>query len=345
MTKFIQTIIQDIILNYKTGKMWYNPCMSKIKWNKKQKKILYKNIGILFALTVLCAVLARSGLLDGGETLQDIADRQAKEAGEASDISGDNFPAQEQAAPAESAVQPEKDSSQGENRKNSSTDASQAENNTAENESLQEGVSAMADRVTYRDDFYYESLNDTIKAQITGVSYPADDSTAAISYDTLRYVSVRYYNFHDVPQTGELICHKAIAQDLVEIFYELYEAHYPIEKITLIDAYGGDDELSMQDNNTSCFNYRDRPSGSLSNHAYGLAIDLNPLYNPYVAKGADGSLTIAPAGGEDYVDREQPFEHKIDEEDLAYRLFTEHGFTWGGDWNSLKDYQHFEKEI
>lgn len=203
----------------------------------------------------------------------------------------------------------------------------------------------MEDRVIYREGFYYESLNDTIKAQITGISYPADDSAAAISYDTLRYVSVRYYNFHDVPRTGELICHKAIAQDLVEIFYELYENHYPIERIELIDAYGGDDELSMQDNNTSCFNYRQRPLGSLSNHAYGLALDLNPLYNPYVASGEDGSLTILPAGSETYVDRDQSFEHKIDKNDLAYRLFTEHGFTWGGSWNSLKDYQHFEKEI
>lgn len=345
MTKFIQIIIQDIIPNYKKGKIWYNPCMSKNIWNKKQKKILYKNIGILFALTVLCAVLARSGLLNGGETLQDLADRQAQGAARGNDISEDNLPAKEQASSDEDAIQPEAESSQGENGKNFSADASQAESNTAENESLQQGVSAMSDRVTYRDGFYYESLNDTIKAQITGVSYPADDSEAAISYDTLRYVNVRYYNFHDVPQTGELICHKAVAQDLVEIFYELYEAHYPIEKIALIDAYGGDDELSMQDNNTSCFNYRDRPSGSLSNHAYGLAIDLNPLYNPYVAPAADGSLTIAPAGGEDYVDREQPFDHKIDKEDLAYELFTEHGFTWGGSWNSLKDYQHFEKEI
>lgn len=289
--------------------------MSRKRWNEKQKKILYKNIGILFALTVLCAVIARSGLLSGGETLQDLADKQARETEESAQS------------------------------KENTVSSSEPESAAAEQESFQQEESAMSDRVTYRDDFYYESLNDTIKAQITGVSYPADDSTAAISYDTLRYVSVRYYNFHDVPQTGELICHKAIAQDLVEIFYELYEAHYPVEKIALIDAYGGDDELSMQDNNTSCFNYRDRPSGSLSNHAYGLAIDLNPLYNPYVAKGADGSLTIAPAGSEDYVDRAQPFEHKIDREDLAYKLFTEHGFTWGGDWNSLKDYQHFEKEI
>lgn len=325
--------------------------------NKDQRKILYKNIGILLALTVFCAVLARSGLFDGGETLQELSERQAQENGAPADnpaapdaaSSETDLATGEQTTPGGDMSLPGNgltQGSRGENPSPEETSQPEAKNDSPENSGNgQQGASAMDDRITYQEGFYYESLNDTVKAQITGISYPADDSAAAISYDTLRYVSVRYYNFHDVPQTGELICHKAIARDLVEIFYELYEAHYPIEKIALIDAYGGDDELSMRDNNTSCFNYRDRPSGSLSNHAYGLALDLNPLYNPYVAKGGDGSLEIAPAGSESYVDREQTFEHKIDENDLAYRLFTEHGFTWGGSWNSLKDYQHFEKEI
>lgn len=323
--------------------------MSKIYWNKKQKKILYKNMGILFALTVLCAVLARSGLLGGGETLQDLAERQGAGAEESQEEDAGVSDPQGQDPSPESgsdALREESSPADGKAASSESRASEPADQTTSpENESLQQEESAMDDRVTYRDGFYYESLNDTIKAQITGVSYPADDSTAAISYDTLRYVNVRYYNFHNVPQTGELICHKAIAQDLVEIFYELYEIRYPIEKIALIDVYGGDDELSMQDNNTSCFNYRDRPSGSLSNHAYGLALDLNPLYNPYVAPGEDGSLTVAPADGRDYVDRARTFEHKIDPDDPAYKLFIEHGFTWGGSWNSLKDYQHFEKEI
>lgn len=203
----------------------------------------------------------------------------------------------------------------------------------------------MADRVIYQEGFYYESLSDAIKTRITGISYPADDTEAAVSYDTLRFVGVLYYDFNGESQSGELICHKAVAQDLVEIFYELYEIQYPIEKITLIDDYQGDDELSMQDNNTSCFNYRALPSGKLSNHAYGLAIDLNPFYNPYVTNQSDGSVNIAPAGSEEYADREQAFAHKIDKDDPAYKLFIQHGFTWGGSWRSVKDYQHFEKEI
>lgn len=297
--------------------------MKKNILNNNQKKILYKNIGILFALTVLCAVLVRSGLLNGGETLQDLAEKQQQTADDPqeSETVTDSLPGEDQ----------------------TSSEKSTASTQTEPEQ--QEGDNAMPDRVTYQDGFYYESLSDAIKIKITGISYPADDTAAAISYDTLRFVNVLYYDFSGNQQNGELICHKAIAQDLVEIFYELYEMRYPVEKITLIDDYQGDDELSMQDNNTSCFNYRALPSGRLSNHAYGLAIDLNPFYNPYVTYRNDGSVNIAPAGSEDYADRERSFEHKINAEDPACKLFIQHGFTWGGNWRTSKDYQHFEKKI
>lgn len=194
--------------------------------------------------------------------------------------------------------------------------------------------------------FYYEELSDEIKAKITGVSYPSDDSDIKISYDDLRYVSVKYYDFYDNVQTGEIICNKLIAQDIVDIFYELYLNGYQIDKIKLIDEYGGDDTLSMADNNTSSFNYRvvDNTS-SLSKHALGLAIDINPFYNPYLVFGGnpDGTDYISPKGSESFVNRDLDFEHKIDKDDLCYKLFKAHGFTWGGDWKSCKDWQHFQK--
>jgi hypothetical protein len=217
------------------------------------------------------------------------------------------------------------------------------------------------DRSVYEQGFYYEPLSDEIKKKITGISYPvteADKDTTAVtavnivsssekiqvSYDDLRYVSVLYYNFKGIERTGELICNKAIAQDLVEIFYELYRNEYQIEQISLIDEYSGDDVLSMLDNNTSCFNYRlVDGTTSLSKHALGLAIDINPFYNPYVVYKNDGTTYISPQGSETYADRSKEFAYKIDENDLCYKLFTEHGFTWGGNWNSLKDYQHFQK--
>lgn len=197
----------------------------------------------------------------------------------------------------------------------------------------------------YREGFYYEPLGEEVQNYITGISYPTDGAKE-ISYEELNYVHVLHYNFDGEVAHGELICNQAIAQDLVEIFYELYIAEYQIEKITLIDAYGGDDNASMIDNNTSCFNYRPvTGQTNLSRHALGLAIDINPFYNPYIRFLKEGGQIVLPEGSEAYTDRSAAFPYKIDTEDLCYRLFVEHGFIWGGNWNSMKDYQHFQKTL
>lgn len=159
--------------------------------------------------------------------------------------------------------------------------------------------------------------------------------------DTLQ---VQYVDFQGKSQQGVLICNKRISSDLKEIFKELYKAKYPIECIRPISEYGNDDERSMRANNTSCYCYRVvEGSTKLSKHAQGLAIDINPLYNPCVRRKKDGTLLIQPATGKPYVDRSKKFKYKITRQDLCYRLFTERGFRWGGAWRSLKDYQHFEK--
>lgn len=201
------------------------------------------------------------------------------------------------------------------------------------------------ERVTYQEGFYYEPLSAEQIAYITGVSYPAEE-TAEINYEDLSYVHVLHMNFEGSSAEGELICNKAIARDLVEIFYDLYIAQYQIEKITLIENYNGDDTASMRDNNTSCFNFRPVEGTShLSQHAYGLAIDINPFYNPYITYTANGSEIVSPEGSEIYTDRSSNFPYKIDQSDFCYQLFTEHGFIWGGNWNSCKDYQHFQKAL
>jgi len=211
------------------------------------------------------------------------------------------------------------------------------------------GTTLSEQRVSLTEDFYYEPLSDNLCRFITGISYPAvssDEEAAAlaVSYDNLRYVHVLHYDFDGNPAEGELICNEYIAQDLIEIFYELYQNEYQIERMVLIDEYDGDDTASMEDNNTSCFNYRVvEGSDNLSKHAYGLAIDINPFYNPYVTYEKDGTERVSPAAAVGYADRSTGFPYKIDEEDLCFRLFKEHGFTWGGNWNSLKDYQHFQK--
>ena len=157
-------------------------------------------------------------------------------------------------------------------------------------------------------------------------------------------MKIRYIDFDGKAQNGELICNQKIAQDLVEIFSELYDRQYPLASVRLVDDFGGDDLASMEADNTSCFNFREVTSfgggrHKLSLHAYGLAVDLNPLYNPYVKKGK-----ILPQSAKPYANRKHANPYRIDHEDLAYQLFTAHGFTWGGDWKSLKDYQHFEKK-
>lgn len=197
-------------------------------------------------------------------------------------------------------------------------------------------------RVMYQEGFFYEPIQEAVKQRILGISYGED---CTVPMEELRYVRILYVDFYGQTQQGELICNEYIAQDLVEIFYELYQAGYPLESVRLIDDFGGDHTLSMECNNTSCFNYRVvEGTSTLSKHAYGLAIDINPLYNPYVTYRG-GTQHVSPAISAPYADRSLDFPNKIDEADLCYQLFMEHGFTWGGDWRTMKDYQHFQKSL
>lgn len=336
----------------------------------RYKEILHmlaKPLGLLLVLIMICAFLARS--LSGSETLAEyaqknpeIAYRTEEPAAESpSDTAEKDTDSETQMAEAEITQTPDKPAAY-----NTREDTAGSTRNDLESENKEDlEMNEHPDRVTYQPGFYYEPLDQELIARITGISYPvpedqADDTTVpainimaenetpAVSYDDLRYVSVLYIDFNAREQEGELICNKAVAQDMLEIFYELYRNDYQIEQIRLIDEYSGDDTLSMADNNTSCFNYRVVDgTDSLSKHAYGLAIDINPFYNPYVVfnRNADGSTYISPPGSEVYADRSKDFAYKIDESDLCYKLFKEHGFTWGGDWNSCKDYQHFQKTL
>lgn len=187
--------------------------------------------------------------------------------------------------------------------------------------------------------FSYGKIDENIKSRIEGVSYPA--SGAEIGLEELSYVEILHYDFEGNINKGELIVNAELAKEVTEIFYELYENKYPVESVKLIDEFNGDDEASMTANNSSAFNYRTiAGTNKLSKHGRGAAIDINPLYNPCVTESG-----VAPAAGKRYADRKEEFAGKIDEDDLAYKLFTKAGWTWGGHWKSLKDYQHFEKDV
>lgn len=190
--------------------------------------------------------------------------------------------------------------------------------------------------------FFIRPINEDLKQKITGISFPKSEEKAQISYDDLAYIHVLHYDFNGQIRDGHLICNKKIAPKIAAVFQELYENAYPIEKIRLVDEYGGNDSKSMKDNNTSCFNYRKiAGTNKLSNHSFGLAVDINPLYNPYV-KTTRNKTIVFPDNATVYAERTKTFDHKIDQNDLAYRVFTKHGFIWGGGWINVKDYQHFE---
>ena len=189
--------------------------------------------------------------------------------------------------------------------------------------------------------FYSRVIDEEIFRRIDGKSYRENHM---VTIDELRYLRMLYKDINGKTHIGEMIVNQSIAADVLAIFRELYRQSYPIEQMVLVDDYDANDERSMSANNTSAFNYRTiENTDILSNHSKGLAVDINPLYNPYIYRTASGVEICSPALGKKYADRSKSFDYKIDENDLAYRLFTEHGFTWGGNWEDSKDYQHFEK--
>ncbi len=187
-------------------------------------------------------------------------------------------------------------------------------------------------------EFTADPVSDEILARMRGRSFGSD---CFIPRENLRYLHVLHTDYDKKTHEGEMVCNKEIARELVEIFRYLYAAEYPIEKMRLIDDYDADDERSMGDNNSSAFCFRVvAGTAHLSRHAYGMAVDINPLYNPYVKPE---KFTPVNAGA--YVDRTADFPYKIarENEDYALTLFEAYGYFWGGEWGEVHDYQHFEK--
>jgi hypothetical protein len=157
----------------------------------------------------------------------------------------------------------------------------------------------------------------------------------------LRRVEVDYIGFDGKTHRGELIVHEELAAEVVAIFEQLLQLRYPIAKIRTVDNYpAADDELSMEDNNTSAFNCRDIPgTGHWSLHASGRAIDLNPLLNPYI----DRTGAFQPKNAAAYLDRNRRDPGLLHAGDPVVRVFTDRGWRWGGYWRTPLDYQHFER--
>lgn len=163
-----------------------------------------------------------------------------------------------------------------------------------------------------------------------------------VSLDDLSYLKLAHWGLDGKVHIGELIVHRNVALEIFSIFEKIFQEKFPIERMELVDEYKGSDDLSMAANNTSAFNCRSvtgKP-GVFSKHSFGRAIDINTRINPYVK----GDL-VEPKSGRAFLDRSAPKPGMIFENGAVVKSFTEHGWEWGGNWTSLKDYQHFEKKI
>ena len=192
---------------------------------------------------------------------------------------------------------------------------------------------------------------------LVGPAAPPPPFTAAVSHATaaqlrqswrpgcpiapsqLRRVSLRHWGFDGAPHTGAVVVSASVVGDVVTVFRRLYHARFPIRRLRPIDAYGGDDDRSMAADNTSAFNCRYAVATGArrwSAHAYGEAIDVNPVENPYVLAGK-----VRPRAGAAYLDRSRQRPGMATGSGVLVRAFARVGWQWGGRWSGSPDYQHF----
>ena len=186
-----------------------------------------------------------------------------------------------------------------------------------------------------------QQLPQEVCQQMIGRSYKEE---CPVPLSDLRYISVNHWDYDGYVRVGHMVVHAKLANELLDIFKELFEQKFPIERMELVDQYNADDERSMEANNSSCFCFRANTTtpGIYSNHSYGIAIDINPLVNPYV-KGE----RVLPERGKAYLDRTRVYLGGITDapDNACYKAFTSRGYEWAGSWPDRQDYQHFSKQI
>ncbi|MCL2378662.1 MAG: M15 family metallopeptidase [Defluviitaleaceae bacterium] len=184
--------------------------------------------------------------------------------------------------------------------------------------------------------FKREPLPEHIIQQITGVTF---HETTPFGYDYLTYLTVTHVNFIGESVLGHLIVAASIGYEVLDIFREIYEGGFPIYSIKLIDYFDASDYLSMAANNSHAFNFRYIAGTTIiSRHGFGMAIDINPVQNPYIREDV-----IWPAAGAEYLDRSYVRPGMIVPGGVAYNAFMSRGWIWGGYWTLPRDYHHFER--
>lgn len=248
----------------------------------------------------------------------------------------------------ESSNDSDKESDEKDNSKNTSEKDSITNTNTDKLEIKNETESSDKNSLSVSNDgvalvenpiFTKSEISEEVKSRMIGKSMPAD---ATIGFDELSYLTITYLDYNGKTKQGEMVVHKKLADEVLDIFREIYEAKFPIERMRLVDDYGASDHTSMVNNNTSAFCYRTiAGTNKVSNHGKGVAIDINPFYNPHVLKN---SGKVNPPEASKYADRSLTAKGMIKYNDVVYKAFTSRGWKWGGNWNN-PDYQHFEKSI
>ena len=174
-----------------------------------------------------------------------------------------------------------------------------------------------------------------LAARMTGVSW---HQGCPVAFTELRLVEVAHVGFDGHHHLGRLVVHADATDAITEAFRRMYDARFPIERVTLVDDAGGSDDAAMAANLTTAFNCRAVTGGTgWSEHSYGRAVDVNPLQNPYVSSRG----TILPPGGRAYLDRTSGAVGMIIDAGPAVAAFDAVGWQWGGRWRTVKDYQHF----
>ena len=180
-----------------------------------------------------------------------------------------------------------------------------------------------------------EPIGPQLRQRMTGVSWHRG---CPVGLSRLRLLRVTHWGFDGEVHRGRLVVHRDSAQSMLRVMRELHRLHFPIRRMRLVDAYGADDHRSMDADNTSAFNCRFvAGTNRWSEHAYGQAIDVNPIENPYVT----GDGHVSPPAGARYADRSRRAKGLIHRNGPVVTAFEENGWGWGGNWSWPKDYQHF----
>ena len=181
------------------------------------------------------------------------------------------------------------------------------------------------------------TIGPALQARMTGRSWHPG---CPVSLSQLRVLTLTYWGFAGRPQTGKLVVNADVASTVVSVFQQLYRAHFPIRRMQPVDDYGGSDFRSIEADNTSAFNCR-AATGSThwSEHAYGHAIDVDPIENPYVDSGQTSHAASRP-----YLDRSRRRPGMAYPGGTLVQAFAAIGWGWGGGWSgSVHDYQHFSR--